>query len=953
MKRFLIAATTLGSVVLALFVAPPANAVGQVDVLLSGSTVSIISNLESVSFTVTNDASGQTVTVTRNSGDLSGVSGCTGNSGQVTCTSGSVITNLEVTLKASSPGDVVVVNDLAAHPISATISGSNGSDSLTGGFGNDTLLGKDGNDTLDGENGRDMLSGGPGSDLMKDTGTDAMSAAANYGVDYEGFRTTGVTVTLDGVANDGNADDANADNVSTGIDTILGTDFADSLTGDAYANLLDGRAGDDSITGGAGADRFIGQWGHDTLYARDGEVDTEINCSNSMDGSANENPNTAFVDANDPETANCSDTRRLTSETGSGSGGGGSGSGGGASETVYSTAKPVTTKVSWTVPGWVLPQGNDAIKNGFTFSALDDVQEDLASVQLPIMVQITKHPLKEVPAQYQAGIENGDIFNVEPAVGTQISGAMGSPTWINLHVYETSKDDVQKGKRCPYQGKLTYKGYRDRTIESLFEYTDLSEAESLAEFLKCDFDIVKYRKAAERDLDRPIVGNVKVVRNKSAGRGRYVMEWTVLNPTTQGLAVLLGPRDPRDWTKYPQHADDFNSELTLDTNMELHGSTGNKTQQTALRVWVLDKTDGLFVGQATVEAWYDGELLMSVSTNVSTGGVVLPLRLKGSGMLRISALYEDAFGNATAGYRDVWVTNQDDEFVTADGRCFHNKNDKWNDGNCDVSRKWKASAKSLRDRVTATRFVGFEKYKNDSGIADLRAIAKNEKVTPGLLGPGSKAHTRSRGAGFLEWAGDVWNGGIRMLRAIVFGGDKDTGEIRQSLAGTVPAISVPAADSGAVLSIGPEEARVVNGLGFKVDDAAVVAGEKAGLIAAGGQNLIAAGGQNLIAAGGQNADGDGTQDLIADGAQNMVGAIEGANLYGLDGGKLAPPAGLDLGPAMLSDKGLGDKQPNPKINFEIPLSPLKKLDPSGLINLDGGGLINLDGSGLINLDGSG
>jgi Ca2+-binding RTX toxin-like protein len=56
--------------------------------------------------------------------------------------------------------------------------------------------------------------------------------------------------------------DAQGDTL-TGIEQVMGSGFADSITGDAGANTLWGLAGDDVLTGGGGADTLKGGAGND------------------------------------------------------------------------------------------------------------------------------------------------------------------------------------------------------------------------------------------------------------------------------------------------------------------------------------------------------------------------------------------------------------------------------------------------------------------------------------------------------------------------------------------------------------------------------------------------------------------------------------------------------------------------------------------------------------------
>jgi glucose/arabinose dehydrogenase/Ca2+-binding RTX toxin-like protein len=124
-------------------------------------------------------------------------------------------------------------------------------ENITGGAAADTLTGNGANNVLDGGNGPDALNGLGG--------TDTASYAS---------RTTGVTVTIDGVANDGNAADGPTgarDNVNTDVENLTGGVFADTLIGNGAANVLNGGTGPDLLDGGDGPDTLNGLAGKDTV----------------------------------------------------------------------------------------------------------------------------------------------------------------------------------------------------------------------------------------------------------------------------------------------------------------------------------------------------------------------------------------------------------------------------------------------------------------------------------------------------------------------------------------------------------------------------------------------------------------------------------------------------------------------------------------------------------------
>jgi len=130
--------------------------------------------------------------------------------------------------------DVIQLSDS-----SGSADGRDGNDSITGGAGDDTLRGGAGNDTIAGGSGFDILS----------------YADATSGVTPTG---KGVTVNLaTGVATD---NWGNTDHIS-GIEQVIGTAFADTLTGGNPAGdtleVFLGGAGNDVIDGGSGWDRVL------------------------------------------------------------------------------------------------------------------------------------------------------------------------------------------------------------------------------------------------------------------------------------------------------------------------------------------------------------------------------------------------------------------------------------------------------------------------------------------------------------------------------------------------------------------------------------------------------------------------------------------------------------------------------------------------------------------------
>ena len=133
-----------------------------------------------------------------------------------------------------------------------------GNGTLTGGAGNDLLTAGAGNDSLDGGAGDDTLLGGLGGDKLS-------GGAGNDTVSYADH-TTGVKVTIDGVANDGVLDASGVnslegDNVglpsTTGpdVENVIGSSGDDLLIALDRPNFLQGGPGNDILLSGSAGTR--------------------------------------------------------------------------------------------------------------------------------------------------------------------------------------------------------------------------------------------------------------------------------------------------------------------------------------------------------------------------------------------------------------------------------------------------------------------------------------------------------------------------------------------------------------------------------------------------------------------------------------------------------------------------------------------------------------------------
>ncbi|MGO1078941.1 calcium-binding protein [Inquilinus sp. CA228] len=123
--------------------------------------------------------------------------------------------------------------------------GDGGANALWGGAGDDWLRGEGGDDVLKGGSGADILEGGEGMDTA-----DYYASAAAVTVDLEHGR--------------GSGGDAAGDAL-IGIENVVGSNGADTLTGNGAGNLLQGCDGRDSLHGGDGDDGLYGSGGYDRL----------------------------------------------------------------------------------------------------------------------------------------------------------------------------------------------------------------------------------------------------------------------------------------------------------------------------------------------------------------------------------------------------------------------------------------------------------------------------------------------------------------------------------------------------------------------------------------------------------------------------------------------------------------------------------------------------------------
>jgi hypothetical protein len=143
--------------------------------------------------------------------------------------------------------------------------GSPGDDRLVDDVGVDFLVGYSGDDVLIGRGGDDFLYGGDGDDRLR-PGVGANGVRGGAGVDTLSYREAASAVEADleagtaGIA-------ATGDDELDGVESAVGSQFADQLAASAEGSALDGLAGDDHLVGRAGNDTLIGGVGADTITA--------------------------------------------------------------------------------------------------------------------------------------------------------------------------------------------------------------------------------------------------------------------------------------------------------------------------------------------------------------------------------------------------------------------------------------------------------------------------------------------------------------------------------------------------------------------------------------------------------------------------------------------------------------------------------------------------------------
>ncbi len=194
-------------------------------------------------------------------------------------------TNGDDTLYGSNAGDVISALDGNDKVI-----GRGGNDTVYGGAGNDRINGQAGNDVLEGQDGEDWIVGGAGNDIIRGGNDDDRL----HGQDDDD--------TLYGEEGNDRMNGGEGDDDlygGNGDDFIGGDAGNDYIEGNAGADQLFGNEGDDEIHGGTEDDRILGGTGNDTLYGDDGNDNMDGQEGNDTIYGGNGNDNIDGEEGND------------------------------------------------------------------------------------------------------------------------------------------------------------------------------------------------------------------------------------------------------------------------------------------------------------------------------------------------------------------------------------------------------------------------------------------------------------------------------------------------------------------------------------------------------------------------------------------------------------------------------------------------------------------------------
>jgi hypothetical protein len=211
-----------------------------------------------------------------------------------------------VQVDGSDLDDTITVSSIVRYR--TFLNGGDGDDTITGGSGPDSAFGDDGDDVIALKAGDDFIDE---SVFFPATASGADVLSGGVGTDTVGyrFRTAGVRVDLDDVADDG--EPGEGDNVKSSVENLIGGAGPDRLRGSTAPNLLVGLGGNDILEGLSNRDTYFGDEsdpgdevvpGDDTLLARHGDRDASLTC-----GEGPGDADVVVADAIDPVAADPSD----------------------------------------------------------------------------------------------------------------------------------------------------------------------------------------------------------------------------------------------------------------------------------------------------------------------------------------------------------------------------------------------------------------------------------------------------------------------------------------------------------------------------------------------------------------------------------------------------------------------------------------------------------------------
>lgn len=157
-------------------------------------------------------------------------------------------------------GDTLIsIENLIGSAFADVLYGSDANNRLEGGGGDDIIYSGAGQNELLGGSGDDIIFSGPG----------ANEIFGGSGFDTVNYSLSDAAVNVDLGGGSGTGGHAQGDAYS-GINSVVGSDFDDTITGTATDDVLFGGLGADTLYGGGGNDVLYGGAGSDVLYAGSG-----------------------------------------------------------------------------------------------------------------------------------------------------------------------------------------------------------------------------------------------------------------------------------------------------------------------------------------------------------------------------------------------------------------------------------------------------------------------------------------------------------------------------------------------------------------------------------------------------------------------------------------------------------------------------------------------------------